>query len=209
MSRENLAFLIGGFAFGVLIGAGLLNAIDSAPQLEAVAIAANAMPAPAGPLAPTQVGPGGAEGGAPMMAEINALKQRLEDDGNDLASLRRLGDIYYEAAMWERAGGYYERALALEPDNPNLMTDLGVCYRGQQEFERALALFTRAQAVDPDHWESLFNMAVVTGFDLGRFDQAMSAIEAMESLADSVPRLVELRDALDQARRSSVTSGGS
>ena len=208
MTRENLAFLIGGLAFGALIGAGLFNAIDKAPQLAAGAAPANSMPSPAGPRSPTQVGPGGAEGGAPMMAEINGLKRRLQQDGNDLPALHRLGDIYYEAAMWEQAGGYYERALALEPDSANVMTDLGVCYRGRQQFEQALELFARAQAADASHWESLFNTAVVAGFDLGRFDLAMATVEKMEALANPVPRLAELRAALEQARQSAGTPGG-
>ena len=209
MTKENLAFLIGGLAFGVLIGAGLLNAIDQAPQLDAGPAAMNSMPSPAGPRAPTQVGPRGAEGGAPMMAEINALKQRLQEDPDDLTVLQRLGDIYYQAAFWEQASGYYERALTIEPDSPNLMTDLGVCYRGQQRFDQALELFARAQALDANHWESLFNTAVVAGFDLGRFDTAMAAVEAMEALASPVPRLSELRAALEQARQSAGTTEGS
>jgi tetratricopeptide (TPR) repeat protein len=209
MTRENLAFLIGGLAFGVLLGAGLLNAIEQAPQLDIPATTSDSMPAPAGPRAPNQVGPGGAEGGAPMMAEINTLKQRLQEDGNSLAVLRRLGDIYYEAAMWEKAAGYYERALVVEPDSPNLMTDLGVCYRGQQQFDRAMELFVRAQSADASHWESLFNMAVVAGFDLGQFDRAMAAIEAMDALAEPVPRLAELRAALEQAREAAGTQDGS
>ena len=208
MTKENLAFLISGVAFGVLIGAGLFNAIDKVPQLDAGAGPANSMPSPAGPRSPTQVGPGGAEGGAPMMAEINALKRRLQQDENDLSALRRLGDIYYQAAMWEQASGHYERALALDSSNPNVMTDLGVCYRGQQQFERALELFAQAQAADSGHWESLFNTAVVAGFDLGRFDRAMAAVEAMEALANPVPQLAELRAALEQARQSAGTTGG-
>ena len=199
MKRENLAFLFGGFAFGVLFGYALVHAVGSQPAIDGSATPAATMTGPAGPAAP-QVGTSGAEGGAPMMAEINALKGRLQNNPDDVASLQRLANIYHDVAMWDQAVGYYERAAELTPDNPDLITDLGVCYRGQRQFERALEMFARASTLDEAHMESRFNSAIVLGFDLGRYDDALAAVAALESADSTLPRLGELKTALEQAR---------
>ena len=159
---------------------------------------------PAGPMAPTQTGAGQSDGGAPMVAEINALKQRLQGNEKDVEALVRLANIHHDVGMWQQAIGYYERALVVQPGDPDLLTDMGICYRGTGSFDRAVELFAEAQELDPSHWPSLFNTVIVTGFDLGQFDRAMAALEAMEALEPQPPRLGELRHALEQARQQST-----
>jgi tetratricopeptide (TPR) repeat protein len=200
LKRDNLAFLIGGLAFGVLIGFGLFNAVGQEPRLDGRQAGGSAVPAPSGPMAPTQDGSGGAPGAAPMMAEINALKQRLQENDKDVAALVRLANIHHDVGMWQQAIGYYERALELRPGDPDLLTDMGICHRGTETYDRALELFAEAQQADPSHWPSLFNTAVVAAFDLQDFDRAEAALEAMAAMDPQPPRLGELRHAVEQAR---------
>ena len=203
MNREQAAFLIAGLLFGVLIGVGTYHALRTTPDLTAVAEAETA-PDPRGPRAPTQSAGPNAEGGAPMVAKVNELKRRLESDPQDRPVLLALANIYHDAAMWEPAAGYYERALELKVE-PDVLTDLGVCYRGLRQYERALELFGQASALDPGHWQPLYNSAVVAGLDLGRFDEAVRALDAIAAIRP-VPaglesaRLEQLRTALEHAR---------
>ena len=143
MNKEHLAFLLGGLAFGILIGFGAYHALQSQPELGATTAGGGVASSPQGPMAPTQVGPN-AGGGAPMMAEINRLKGMLQDDPENGQVLLRLANIYHDGAMWQQAVGYYERAVKVTPDNPDILTDLGVCYRALKEHEKALELFSRA-----------------------------------------------------------------
>jgi tetratricopeptide (TPR) repeat protein len=202
VTRENLAFLIGGLAFGVLIGAATVRALQNQPELNATGAAVAERQSPAGPMAPTQVG--GGDGAAPMMAEIRALQARVRENPRDAEALVRLAHIYHDVSMWEQAIDLYSRALEVRPDDPDLLTDMGICFRGQQQFDRALELFDRAQRAAPQHWQSLFNTAVVAGFDLGQFDRARAAVDAMQKLGGTEggpdpARLEQLRQALAQA----------
>lgn len=208
MKKEHVAFLLGGFAFGALFGAGLVNAIGSNPEAGAAGQAAT-MQAPAGPMAPTQVGNDAQAGGAPMMAQINDLKRRLQTDANDLGALVRLANLYHDVGMWPQAIEYYERALEVRPNDPNLLTDMGVCYRGEEKFDRALELFEQAANADPKHWQSRFNAAVVNGFDLGNYDRALAVLDSVETLDPPPPNLTELRHALEQARAEAQRGGAS
>jgi len=208
MNRENLAFLFAGLAFGTLLGFGVYHAVVTQPDLQAGATVAGGLPAPRGPQAPG--GGGGAPsagGGAPMVVEINQLKRVLQEDADNVKALARLANLYHDAGMFEPAIGYYDRLIVLQPDNPDALTDLGICYRGTRQFDRALELFAEAQRIQPAHWQSMFNAAIVAGFDLGRFDEATTVLDAIESI-DPAPsdldpaRLQQLREALQQFRIS-------
>ena len=203
MKREHVMFLFGGVAFGILIGFGSYHAIHSVPSLAQAPIDGVVVPAPQGPSAPPQIGPN-AEGGAPMVAMVNRLKRMLQESPNDDQVLLKLANLYYDAAMWEQAAGYYERVVELAPPSADLLTDLGVCYRGSGRFDDALATFERANKLEPAHWQSLYNTVVVAGFDVNRFELAIEALDAMESI-DPRPseldqgRLERLREMLQSA----------
>lgn len=202
MKRDHLAFLVGGLAFGILIGFGSYHAIHSTPGLEQAEVQGE-MPIPRGPMAPTQSGGPNADGAAPMVARVNQLKRMLQERPDDPQVLLALANLFYDAAMWEQAAGYYERVAKIE-QNPDVLTDLGVCYRGMREFDKALAQFARANEIDPQHWQSLYNTVVVAGFDAGRIDVAKQALASMEAMNPRPPgldaaRLEQLRGMLDRA----------
>ena len=207
MKKENLAFLFGGFAFGVLVGVGLFSAFNSAPGAPAAGMGAPAAAlAPAGPMAPTQAGGGG---GAPMVPEINALKRRLQENPGDVESAARLANIFHDAQMWDQAAMYYEMTVKLRPNDADVLTDLGICYRAMQRFDDALDSFTKARSVSPDHWQSLFNTAVVAAFDLGDHDRALEALRPLEGLKPIPPQVTELKKAVVHAKEQLAGTPGS
>jgi len=198
MKRDNLAFLVGGLAFGALVGyfvsdlAGARSRGAAAPGPPAAAV----QPA-AGAPAPAQDATDPA-----LMQEIETLKRVLEQDPKNAAALVRLANIFHDAGMWTQAIAHYERALAVSPANADVLTDLGICYRGSRQFDRALDAFDRAQKADPNHWKSLFNIAIVAGFDLGRFDVAERAIGRIEQINPGAPNLQRIKDDLARVRAS-------
>ena len=193
-----MAFGIGGLLYGVLIGFGTFYIVEHRPGAEVTAAEANP-PAPSGPMAPTQVGPA-TDGGAPMMQQIGALKRRINENPSDGTALIRLANLYHDAQMWQQAVGYYERALEVTPADPDLMTDMGVCYQGLEQYERALELFAGAHESDPTHWQSLYNIVVLAGFNLGRLDQAEAALARLEEVEPSAPGIDRLRETLEHVR---------
>ena len=195
MKRDQLTFLVVGFAFGALFGGALLSAVNDSPDLAASAAVGGPPPSSA---APAGVAPAAGDG-APMMAEIRGLRQRIEDDPEDEAAILRLAHLYHDVQMWDDAISYYGMALEVHPEQPDLLTDMGICYRGKQEFDTALEMFNAASAMDASHWQSLFNIVVVAGFDLNQFDTAREALTTMQQMDPVPPRLDELREALDRA----------
>jgi len=196
LKKDHLAFLFGGLAFGFLLGFGLFRVIDARPGRNAEAAAPAEIPAPMGPAAATQT----AGGGAPMMAEINALKERVQKNPSDVQAWSRLANLYQDAGMFEPAIEFYQRAIALAPKDANLLTDLGTCYQDVKQLDKALETLERAQAADPSNWQSLYNIVVVAGLQMGRFDRADAAMTRLQQIRPDAPNLAQLKDALDKAR---------
>jgi Flp pilus assembly protein TadD len=203
LRKDHLAFLLGGLAFGFLFGFGLFRAIDTRPGA-VVAASDGEIPMPKGPVAPTEaVGAppsSGAPAGGPMFAEINALKDRVTKDPRDSASWTRLGNIYQDAQMFQQALEFYNRVLEIKPADANVLTDSGICYQELKQFDKAIERFQSAQKADPSHWQSLYNMVIVAGLGLGRFDLADPAMDRLQQIRPDAPNLAELRAALDNAR---------
>jgi Flp pilus assembly protein TadD len=70
----------------------------------------------------------------------------------------------------------YEKALALRPDDPNVLTDLGIMYRRNKQPEEAVKRFRMAAAADATHPQSRMNLAVVLFYDLGDASGAKAAL---------------------------------
>jgi len=195
LKKDHLAFLLAGLAFGFLLGFGLFRAIESRPGRGGVEASAE-IPSPMGPAAPTQ----NQASGAPMMAEINALKERVQKDPNDVAAWTRLANLFQDAGMFAPAIEIYQRAIKLSPNDANLLTDLGICYQETKQFDKALEHLERAQKADPANWQSLYNIVVVAGLEMRRFDRADAAMARLQQLRPDAPNLEQLRAALAKAR---------
>ncbi|NIM02138.1 MAG: tetratricopeptide repeat protein [Acidobacteria bacterium] len=201
-------FLLGGFAFGVLVGFGLFRVYQDRPQFGEAAVAQE-LSAPAGPRAPAQGAVPQGGGAAPMVGELNELKRRLEANPQDIEAAIKLGGMYYQVGMWDQAGQFYEIALGIRPDDPDLLIDAGNVHRELGRHTQALDNFRRAYEIDPDHWQALFNTVVVAAFDLQQMDLADAAMAKLEEVDPPPQDLPALKQALAELRTSISTSGSS
>ena len=207
MRRDHLAFLLGGLAFGILIGFAFFRVLDTRPGTAPEQDSAE-IPQPAGPAAPTQMGGGaraGRDGGAPMLEEINALKERVGRDPGDAAAWTRLGGLYQQAGMPEPAAEFYERAVALRPGDAALLNELGICYQAARKLDPALEAFRRAEKADPSSWEAIYN-AVITQAALKRFGEARDDLARLRKLKPDAPSLDQLEQAVLHVEREAQAS---
>lgn len=206
MKKDQFAFLMGGLAFGILFGFGLFWAYGNRPTPGGRAENGE-VPATRGPMAPTQAPMGGAPpaagGGAPMVARVQELKRAIQANPALLEPHMELAHLYHDAGMWKEAIAVYEKAVELAPRNPDLLTDLGVCFQEDNQLERALESFRRAQESSPAHWQSLYNIVVVAGFGLGRLDEAQQALDRLAQVNPGAPNLDRLREGLAKAKQGS------
>ena len=82
-------------------------------------------------------------------ARVGALRATAERDAEDVASRVALGNAYFDAERFDEAIVWYEQALALNPSDVNVSTDLGVSYYYTRQPDRALEQFARSPST-PD-----------------------------------------------------------
>ncbi len=80
----------------------------------------------------------------------------------------------------------YNRALAVQPDHPDALSNRGNTLKELQRFDEAIASYDRALALKPDHTGALNNRAVVLQI-LQRHDEALASLERALALQPNYP----------------------
>ncbi len=144
------------------------------------------------PAAPPEGGRTAATGNPKLMEQARELEGLLAKDPKNYDHLLQAGNTQYDLNDYVKASEYYERARAIKDDSPDVMTDLGVCYKEMGQPKKALELFQRAAALRPDHWQSRYNAAVVLLFDLNDAAGAKAEVEKLKELKGKAPNLPDL-----------------
>ncbi len=102
---------------------------------------------------------GGQELSDPQIAAmVGALERRLEQHPDNAEGWALLARSYYALGRFPAAAEAYTKALAMAPDNPDLLADyadaLGMV-QGHRLAGKPLALVERALAIDPRHGKAL------------------------------------------------------
>ncbi len=63
--------------------------------------------------------------------------------------------MFFDAEQYPQAIAWYEQAIALNPKDTNVSTDLGVAYYYTNQPDRALAQFDQSLKNDPNHIKTL------------------------------------------------------
>jgi len=118
-----------------------------------------------------------AQAAAPLLEAVNK-------DPNDFDSLVNLGNLYYDGQQFPSAIQYYERALVIHPDNPDVRTDMGTAYWYTGNAKKAVAAMETSLKYRPGHPQTLFNLGWVRW--QGKQDPK-GAIEAWQQLLKTNP----------------------
>lgn len=121
---------------------------------------------------------------AALQQSAAPLLEAVNRNPADYDVLVKLGDIYYDGQQFPNAIQYYERALAIHPENPDVRTDLGTAYWYTGNADKALAEMETSLKYKPGHPQTLFNLGWVKW--QGKAD-AKGAVEAWRKLLKTNP----------------------
>jgi len=201
LNKDNLLFLLGGLVLGFVFAFLMFEAMASRqpPRLTAALRSQIAMgdeAAGGGGAMGAGEAPPGAGQGAPAMAEIQQLREIVEKNPNDIQAVRKLADLNFDIQNWQRAQELYSHYLELKPNDPDVITDLGITYRGLQQYDKAIDLFNQAKKLEPGHWQAYYNEVVVLAFDLKKTAQANQVMGQLRQLQPANPDVAKLAEAL-------------
>ncbi len=116
---------------------------------------------------------------AEITARIKELELIVDKEPKNLKALIELGNRYFDSNQAQKAVQTYSKALAIDPNNANVLTDQGVMLRALGFFDRALANFEKANKVDPNHFQSLYNIGILYAVDLKKTEKAREVFESL------------------------------
>lgn len=111
--------------------------------------------------------------GSDKSQQIEMLQKKTETKDATADTWKELGNIYFDTDQPEKAINAYERALALRPNDTDILNDQGAMYRQTGNFQKALANFEKAFSIEPQNLESLYNSGFVYAFDLNNIPKAL------------------------------------
>ena len=125
-----------------------------------------------------------AEAQAALAQTAAPLIEAVNKNPNDYDSLVKLGNLFYDGQQFPNAIGYYERALVIHPENPDVRTDMGTAYWYMGNADKAVAAMEGSLKYRPGHPQTLFNLGWVRW--QGKAD-AKGAVEAWQQLLKANP----------------------
>lgn len=114
--------------------------------------------------------------GGDLQGAARALEEMLAAGFDEAAVRRSLAAVYKDLGEYGRAAAEYQRLLELEPDDPELLVDLGFALLGAGDPEAAAARFGDARAQGAGEPLASFGLGLAR-YVVGRLEEAAAALE--------------------------------
>ncbi|MDO9309683.1 MAG: tetratricopeptide repeat protein [Deltaproteobacteria bacterium] len=155
MKKESILIAVVALIVGLLGGYLVFSISNSGKSQQA------ATPIPTGSGSPTD-----------YTQRIAQAEKIVAQDPKNLNAWISLGNDYFDTEQSQKSINAYGKALEIEPNNPNVLTDQGVMFRKVGWYDKAITNFEKANKIDPNHLQSLFNIGIVYSMDLKQPDKA-------------------------------------
>ena len=132
--------------------------------------------------------------------KIQTLKGVVGNEPGNRNAWVQLGHNYFDSDQPMLAIEAYDKALALDANDPNVLTDQGVMFRRVGWADKAIENFTEANKLNPRHVQSLFNLGIVYRDDIGDKDKAAEAWNRYLAVTPTGKGADQIRTMLDHMK---------
>lgn len=137
-----------------------------------------------------------------MMGMVSQLMQRLEQNPEDTTALRGLGQAFMRMQAWSEAERFWNRLLALKPDNIQARQQLAMSLFRQEKYAAAEEELRHILKSDPGNAFVLFNLGILHSYYLENEEQGRSYFQQVLDAPDAESELKE------QAKEHLKKNGG-
>lgn len=116
--------------------------------------------------------------------QLLSLISDLEADPNDPETILQVANILYEFNNYSRAVTYYERYVALRPNELNARTDLAASYFYAGRTDQAIQTINAVLQEDPAHVEANFNLGIMYWQGRGDYEAGIKQFERVVELTE-------------------------
>jgi tetratricopeptide (TPR) repeat protein len=171
MTKENVLFIIIGLLGGFMAGFFFANSVNQGAAVPVAAVQPG-MPQGAGMPAGHPAVPGAGGGAIP---EVQAAIDKAKQNPNDFESQMKAAELYYQIQRFEGAIDFLKRANELQPDNYDVLVNLGNSYFDAGKYEEAEKTYSKALDKKPDDLNVRTDMGLTFLFrDPPNYDRAIT-----------------------------------
>ena len=133
-------------------------------------------------------------------AVINQLQTHLTHSPEDREARTQLANAYFDAGNYQSAIMQYAQVLETDPNNPDVIVDLGISYRRIGESDACIKRFRKALSIDPSHVNARYNLGLVLQSDALDFPGAIAAWDTLLMYTPNHPRAGWIREQMASMR---------
>jgi tetratricopeptide (TPR) repeat protein len=137
-----------------------------------------------------------------LSQELLVLTQRSARDPQNADIHTQIGNIYYDQREYEKAIESYQKSLSIQPNNPNVETDMATCYHYLGKPDEALKLFDHVLQYSPGFAQALYNKGIVLIHDKNDIEGGLRAWEEELKSETDPARRAQLQQSIDQLKSS-------
>lgn len=116
--------------------------------------------------------------------ELPDLKRNARNNPEDTQALRDYAVALYATGDTQEAKKFYEKELALNENDAQLLNNLGNVYRDLEEYDSAVDTYKKALKIDPKATNTYHNLCNLLVYTLDRVEEA---IEIYYEAIDAIP----------------------
>jgi cytochrome c-type biogenesis protein CcmH/NrfG len=191
MRKDSFLFLVIGFAvgFGVLYFWTRDRAPEIVSQLPALASAQQVSAASEPPPPPVD------------MARVQQLQAAIQANPRDFDALRELGNINFDQRNYKEATSWYSKALAVQPNNLDVRTDMATTMFYSEDFDGSLSEFKKILEIEPGRPQALFNIGVAYLHGKNDPTSALASWEKLVALNPNYPQVGLVKEQIAALKR--------
>ena len=179
MKKESILFVVIALVVGILVGVIFTNAKKNSSSTASAPASA--------PVVNNQ-------------QQVKMLQDVVAREPNNRNAWVQLGHNYFDTDQPMLAIDAYDKALALNGNDANVLTDQGVMFRRLGWFDRAIENFNKAYKISPNHQQSLYNLGIIYRYDIRDIPKAIDAWQKFLALNPSGPGASQVRAELEQMK---------
>lgn len=187
MSKENFLFAVIGLLIGLIVGFFVTNSLNQGTVAPATPVAMQPQPGGGMPSGHPAVSEG--PGGMGSVPEVQAAIDKAKQNPNDFEAQMKAAELYYQIQRFEGAAEFLKKANAIQPDNYEVIVNLGNAYFDAGKYDEAEKWYTTAISKKPENVDVRTDFALTFVFrDKPDYDRA---IKEFKTVLESSPAHIQ------------------
>ncbi|WP_045214641.1 tetratricopeptide repeat protein [Desulfonatronovibrio magnus] len=126
-----------------------------------------------------------------MMAEISGLMAEVDRNPDNVPAMIELAHLFMLMDAWERSYAFWNRILAIEPENELALNQAGFTLFQLERFTEAEERFQALLDLDPDNYRSHYNLGIMYKYYLDDQEKAEHHFHRILEIAPEDPELIQ------------------